>query len=163
MYCAGRPGWRRPWPPRERRSTAGPDDAPFSRDVIDSLAVPDAAGGLAIPRLQRPLIAIRDGRNWLPTWSSAAALRAVRATVVVAGLFALTDKVIGNLQMATFAAFGGFATLVLSSFAGSRRDKLLAHTALALAGSVLLTIGTAVNASTPIAAIVTVPVTFLVF
>jgi uncharacterized membrane protein YccC len=90
-------------------------------------------------------------------------MRAVRATIVVAGLFALTDRVIGNLQMATFAAFGGFATLVLSSFAGTRRDKLLAHMALAVAGSVLLSIGTAVNSSTALAAIVTLPVTFAVF
>ncbi len=90
-------------------------------------------------------------------------MRAVRATIVVAGLFAFTDKVIGNLQMATFAAFGGFATLVLASFAGTRRDKLLAHAALAVAGSVLLAIGTAVNSSTAVAAIVTVPVTFAVF
>jgi uncharacterized membrane protein YccC len=125
--------------------------------------VPDTAGDLAILRLKRPWIAITDSRNWLPTWSSAAALRAIRATVVVAGLFAFTDKVIGNLQMATFAAFGGFATLVLASFSGTRRDKLLAHTALALAGSVLLTIGTAISSSTAIAAIVTVPVTFVVF
>jgi uncharacterized membrane protein YccC len=83
--------------------------------------------------------------------------------IVVPGLFAFTDRVIGNLQMATFAAFGGFATLVLSSFAGTRREKLLAHLALAVAGSVLLTIGTAVNSSTALAAIVTVPVTFVVF
>jgi uncharacterized membrane protein YccC len=99
----------------------------------------------------------------VPTWSTAAALRAVRATIVVAGLFAFTDKVVGNLQMATFAAFGGFATLVLSSFAGTRREKLGAHAALAVAGSVLLTIGTAVAHSTALAAIVTVPVTFAVF
>jgi Fusaric acid resistance protein-like len=125
--------------------------------------VPESAGGLAIPRLRRPLIGIADIRSWLPRWSTAALLRAIRATVVIAGLFALTDKVIGNLQMATFAAFGGFATLVLTSFSGSRRDKLLAHTALALAGSALLTIGTAISSSTAIAAIVTVPVTFLVF
>ena len=65
--------------------------------------------------------------------------------------------------MATFAAFGGFATLVLASFSGTRRDKLVAHTALALAGSVLLTIGTAVSSSTALAAIVTVPVVFVVF
>ena len=90
-------------------------------------------------------------------------MRAVRATIVVAGLFALTDQVIGNLQMATFAAFGGFATLVLSSFAGTRRDKLIAHAALALAGSALLSIGTAVSSSTVLAALVTVPVTFAVF
>jgi uncharacterized membrane protein YccC len=124
--------------------------------------VPDSAGALAIPRLKRSSITA-ETRSWLPKWSSAAALRAVRATVVVAGLFALSDKVIGNLQIATFAAFGGFATLVLVSFSGTRRDKLLAHTALALAGSVLLTIGTAISSSTAIAAIVTVPVTFLVF
>jgi uncharacterized membrane protein YccC len=99
----------------------------------------------------------------LPVWSVPAALRAVRAVVVVCGLFALTNRVIGNLQMATFAAFGGFATLVLASFAGTRRDKLLAHSALAVAGSLLLMIGTAVSSSTVLAALVTVPVTFAVF
>ncbi len=102
-------------------------------------------------------------KGWIPVWSAAAAMRAVRATVVVAGLFAFTDKVIGNLQMATFAAFGGFATLVLASFAGTRRDKLLAHLSLALAGSVLLTIGTAVHSPAALAAIATVPVAFTVF
>ncbi len=90
-------------------------------------------------------------------------MRAVRATIVVCGLFAFADKVIGNLQMATFAAFGGFATLVLASFSGTRRDKLAAHTVLAVAGSVLITIGTAVSSSIALAAIVTVPVTFAVF
>jgi uncharacterized membrane protein YccC len=101
--------------------------------------------------------------QWIPIWSSSAALRAVRATIVVSGLFAFTDKVVGNLQMATFAAFGGFATLVLASFSGTRRDKLVAHAALAVTGSVLLTIGTAITSSTLLAAIVTLPVTFAVF
>ena len=90
-------------------------------------------------------------------------MRAIRAMVCVCGLFALSDKVIGNPQIATFAAFGSFATLVLASFAGTWRDKLLAHLALALAGSVLLTIATIVSSSTVLAAIVTVPVTFAVF
>jgi hypothetical protein len=90
-------------------------------------------------------------------------MRAVRATIVVPGLFAFTDEVIGNLQMATFAAFGGFATLVLASFGGTRRDKLIAHAALAVTGSVLLSIGTAVNGTVVLAALVTVPVTFAVF
>ncbi|HEX4187513.1 MAG TPA: FUSC family protein [Solirubrobacteraceae bacterium] len=121
------------------------------------------AHGLGTSRLRRGSGAGPVARGWRPVWSSAAAIRAVRAAVVVPGLFALTDQVIGNLQMATFAAFGGFATLVLSSFAGTRRDKLLAHTALAIAGSVLLTIGTAVSHSTLLAALVTVPVTFAVF
>jgi uncharacterized membrane protein YccC len=101
--------------------------------------------------------------GWVPRWSVPAAMRAIRAMVVATGLFALTHAVIGNPQMATFAAFGSFATLVLASFAGTWRDKLLAHLALALAGSVLLTIGTLISSSTVLAAIVTVPVTFAVF
>ncbi|HJS94286.1 MAG TPA: hypothetical protein VJ741_08480, partial [Solirubrobacteraceae bacterium] len=101
--------------------------------------------------------------RWAPVWSVPAALRAVRAVLVVCGLFALTDQVMGNLQIATFAAFGGFATLVLAAFGGTRREKLLAHTALAVAGSVLLTIGTLVSSSTVLAALITVPVTFAVF
>ncbi len=65
--------------------------------------------------------------------------------------------------MALFVGFGGFATLVLANFGGTRRDKLIAHTGLALAGSVLLTIGTLVSSSVAVAAIVTVPVAFVAF
>ena len=39
-------------------------------------------------------------------WSSDAALRAVRAAVIIPGLFAITLEGIGNLQMATLTAFG---------------------------------------------------------
>ena len=98
-----------------------------------------------------------------PLLSEQAALRAARTTVVAAGLFALTDLVVGNLQMATFAAFGSFATLLLASFGGSRRDRLIAHTGLALAGSALLTIGTLVSSSAALATLVTLPVAFAVF
>ena len=99
----------------------------------------------------------------IPKWSVPAAMRAIRAMVCVCGLFAFTDKVIGNPQIATFAAFGSFATLVLASFAGTWRDKLLAHLALALTGSVLITIATIVSSTTWLVAIVTVPATFAVF
>src|SRR6516165_12554217 len=64
---------------------------------------------------------------WLPVWSVPAAMRAVRATIVVPSLFALTFEVIGNPQMTLFAVFGSFATLVLASFGGTRRDKAIAH------------------------------------
>src|SRR5579872_6431744 len=67
---------------------------------------------------------------WKPVWSVPAALRAVRATIVVPSLFALTDKVVGDPQMALFATFGGFATLVIAGFGGTRKDKLIAHTGL---------------------------------
>lgn len=97
-----------------------------------------------------------------PTWSSAAAMRALRATLVIPGLFALTSQVVGNVQMATFAAFGGFATLVLAEFGGTRRDKLVAHGVLAVAGSALVVIGTVVSSVPALAAVVTVPVAFCV-
>ena len=56
---------------------------------------------------------------WKPVWSVPAAMRAVRATVVVPALFAIADKVIGDPQIALFATFGGFATLVIASFNGT--------------------------------------------
>jgi hypothetical protein len=87
----------------------------------------------------------------------------VRATVVVPSLFALTDKVVGDPQMALFATFGGFATLVIAGFGGTRKDKLIAHAGLAVAGSLVLIIGTLVSGTTWLAVVVTVPVTFAIF
>ena len=126
-------------------------------------AVASRASALSLSRLRQQWKQAPGLTPWLPVWSSAAALRAVRAAVIMPALFAFSDEVVGNLQMATFAAFGSFATLVLANFAGGRRDKLIAHTALAVGGSVLITIGTAVSGSTAVAAVVTVPVTFAVF
>ena len=90
-------------------------------------------------------------------------MRAVRATIVVPGLFALTYKVIGDTQMTLFATFGGFATLIFANFGGTRRDKLVAHFGLAVAGSLALIIGTAVSGITWLAALVTIPVAFAIF
>jgi len=100
---------------------------------------------------------------WWPTWSVPAAMRAARAVLVVPTLFALTYEGFGNLQMALFAAFGGFANLVVASFGGSRRDKAIAHLGLALTGSIGIIIGTAVNRIDWLAVLVTIPVTFGIF
>jgi uncharacterized membrane protein YccC len=125
------------------------------------MAAPTTPAPVPLARHRRS--AVRPAMTSLrPTWSTPAAYRAVRAAVVMPGLFALTYQVIGNLQMATFAAFGSFATLVLATFGGTRRNKLVAHLGLGVAGSVLLVIGTAVNSSTALAAVVTVPVVFCV-
>jgi Fusaric acid resistance protein-like len=110
-------------------------------------------------RLTRP--GARPG--WLPAWSVPAAMRAVRATLVMPGLFALTAEVIGDPQMTLFAVFGSFATLVLVSFGGSRRDKAVAHLGLAVTGSAALIIGTLVSNTAWLAALVTIPVTFAIF
>ena len=90
--------------------------------------MPSAARGLTIPRPTAPWSAIAQRGNRVPKWSEPAALRALRATIVMPGLFALCDEAIGDLQMATFAAFGSFATLVLASFSGTWKEKLRAHT-----------------------------------
>ena len=90
-------------------------------------------------------------------------MRALRAVIVVPSLFALGLEGFGNLQLALFAAFGGFANLVVASFGGSRRDKAVAHLGLALTGSVGLIIGTAVNGIDWLAVLVTIPVTFGIF
>ena len=83
--------------------------------------------------------------------------------IVIPSLFALTYEGFGNLQMALFAAFGGFANLVVASFGGSRRDKAIAHFGLALTGSIGIIIGTAVNGIDWLAVLITIPVTFGIF
>src|SRR2546421_1965492 len=103
------------------------------------------------------------GPAWWPAWSEAAALRTLRAVLVIPPLFALTYEGFGNLQMALFAAFGGFASLIMSSFGGTTRDKLVAHLGLAVTGSIGLIIGTAVSGITWLAVVVTIVVTFGIF
>src|SRR5271154_7048167 len=79
---------------------------------------------------------------WRVSWSVPAAMRAVRATIVIPLLFALTYKVIADAQMTLFAVFGGFAQLVTVTFGGSRRDKAAAHLGLAAASTLAVIIGT---------------------
>jgi uncharacterized membrane protein YccC len=102
-------------------------------------------------------------RELAPVWSQPAALRALRATIVIPSLFALTLKVLHDPQMALFASFGGIGALVMTSFGGGRRDKAVAHLGLAVAGSVTLIIGTVASSPAWLAAIVTIPVAFAVY
>ena len=121
------------------------------------------AGALSGP-VQRPrFIGWLRSHGWLPSWSPVAAQRALRATLVAPSVFAFCDLVIGNHQTALFGAFGSLATLVFVSFPGTRREKLIAHTILALIAAPLIIIGTAVNSSVVLAALVSVPVAFAVF
>jgi len=100
---------------------------------------------------------------WHISWSVPAALRAVRATIVIPCLFALTFKVIGDAQMTLFAVFGGFAQLVTVTFGGTRRDKAVAHFWLTAAGAVAVTVGTLASGSAWLAALVTLPVAFAIY
>jgi uncharacterized membrane protein YccC len=120
-----------------------------------SPAASQPSGGSARPGGSRPA--------WWPAWSVPAAMRAARAVLVIPSLFALTYEGFGNLQMGLFAAFGGFAGLVVASFGGSKRDKAIAQLGLALTGSVGLIIGTAIHGIDWLAVLVTIPVTFGIF
>jgi hypothetical protein len=136
--------------------------------MAESVKDPSRAGPLRerqhVPWHTRLLLTRPGARpGWLPAWSVPAAMRAVRATLVMPGLFALTAKVIGDPQMTLFAVFGSFATLVLVSFGGTRRNKAIAHLGLALTGSAVLVIGTLVSNTAWLAAVVTIPVTFAIF
>jgi uncharacterized membrane protein YccC len=95
--------------------------------------------------------------------SRSAALRALRAVLVIPSVFALAYEGFGNQQMALFAAFGGFASLLIASFGGSRRDKMMAHLGLAVTGSMALIVGTAVSGIEWLAVLVTIPVAFGIF
>ena len=123
-------------------------------------AVSSAAGlrGAAAPAPSQP-----GTPWWRVSWSIPAAVRALRATIVIPWLLALTFEVLHNEQMAVFAVFGSFGTLVFTSFGGTRRDKALAHVGLAVAGSVAVILGTLASGSTWLAALVTLPVAFAIF
>src|SRR5580692_3811578 len=128
--------------------------------------MPDLSISRRLPQAHLPRATSGGGSArpaWWPTWSVPAALRTLRAVLVIPSLFALTFEGFGNLQMALFAAFGGFASLIMASFGGSRRDKLVAHLGLAVTGSLGLIIGTAVSGITWLATLVTIPVAFGIF
>ena len=72
----------------------------------------------------------------------AALRRATRAAIIMPAMFALGDKVIGNPQLATFAAFGSFAMLLLVDFGGSMAERFQAQAALAVTGGVFVCLAT---------------------
>jgi uncharacterized membrane protein YccC len=83
----------------------------------------------------------------------AALRRAGRAAIIMPGMFALGDKVIGNPQLATFAAFGSFAMLLLVDFGGSMAERLQAQAALAVTGGVFVCLATLASQTAWLAAV----------
>lgn len=79
--------------------------------------------------------------------------RAGRAALVMPAMFALGDLVIDNPAVATFAAFGSFALLLLVDFAGPMRARLQAQAALAATGGVFVALGTLASRSPGLAAV----------
>ena len=77
-------------------------------------------------------------------------------------MFALGDRVIGNPTVATFAAFGSFAMLLLVDFAGPMRDRLRAQASLAVVSAALICLATLASRTTWLAATLMALVAFIV-
>jgi uncharacterized membrane protein YccC len=77
--------------------------------------------------------------------------RAGRAAIVMPAMFALGDRVIGNPALATFAAFGSFAMVLLVDFTGPMRDRLQAQFALSVVCGVFVCLGTLASNSDAVA------------
>jgi hypothetical protein len=86
--------------------------------------------------------------------------RAGRTALIMPAMFALGMEVIGNPIVATFAAFGSFAQLLLVDFAGPMRARLQAQAALAVTGAVLVCLGTLASRSAGLAAVAMALVAF---
>ena len=82
--------------------------------------------------------------------------------MVVPALFAFTFEVIGDAQLATFAAFGGFALLLFVDFPGNWSGRLTSYLMLSVTGVVLITLGTLASRNGWLAAIAMVVVGFAV-
>ena len=88
--------------------------------------------------------------------------RAARAALIMPAMFAIGDKVIGNPVVATFAAFGSFAMLLLVDFSGEMKDRLLDQAALGVTCGVLISLATLVSRTTWLAAVTTAVVAFAI-
>jgi len=83
----------------------------------------------------------------------AALRRAARAAIIMPAMFALGDKVIGNGQLATFAAFGSFAMLLLVDFGGPMAERMQAQVALAVTGGAFVCVATLASQTAWLAAV----------
>jgi uncharacterized membrane protein YccC len=90
----------------------------------------------------------------------AALRRATRAALIMPAAFALCGPVLDKPVLATFAAFGSFAMLLLVDFGGSIRNRLQCQTALAVACAALICVGTLASRTTWLAAVVTALLAF---
>jgi len=83
----------------------------------------------------------------------AALRRATRTAIIMPAMFALGEEVIGNSQLATFAAFGSFAMLLLVDFGGPMAERLQAQAALAVTGGVFVCLATLASRNAWLAAV----------
>jgi uncharacterized membrane protein YccC len=102
--------------------------------------------------------------NWLRAHDPGlvATRRAARTALVMPALFALCTQVLHSPTMASFAAFGSFAMLLLVDYSGTMVERLRAQLGLAVAWAVLICLGTLVARVTWLAVLTTLVVAFAV-
>jgi uncharacterized membrane protein YccC len=107
---------------------------------------------------------VRSVRDWLLArdGSLRATRRAARTAIVMPALFAVGFQVIGNPTVATFAAFGSFAMLLLADFGGTLLERLAAQVSLVAVGCLLISLATLVSGNPWVAAVAMLGVAFLV-
>ena len=110
------------------------------------------AGSRSMPDMRPPHV---HPLRWLGQRDRgfAALRRATRAAIIMPAMFAVGDKVIGNPQLATFAAFGSFAMLLLVDFGGPMTERLQAQAALAVTGGVFVCLATLASQTAWLAAV----------
>lgn len=107
---------------------------------------------------------MREVRDWLLArdGSLRATRRAARTAIVMPTLFAFGLHVIGDPTVATFAAFGSFAMLLLADFGGTLLERLTAQASLVAVGAVLITLATLASGNPWVSAAAMFVVGFLV-
>lgn len=107
---------------------------------------------------------VREVREWLLSRDGGlrASRRAARTAIVMPVLFAVGSQVIGNPTVATFAAFGSFAMLLLADFGGTLTERVAAQSSLVAVCCVLITLATLVSQNPLVAVAAMFVVGFLV-
>jgi len=92
----------------------------------------------------------------------AALRRAARTAIIMPSLFALSVYSLGNVEMATFVAFGSIALLLFVDFSGPMRSRLQAQAALSVTGGVFVCLGTLTSRTVWLSVVSMGVVTFVV-
>ena len=99
--------------------------------------------------------------RWRPRDAGLLSLRrAARAALLMPALFAVALFGTHNVQLTTFVAFGTFGLVVLANFGGPLPSRAGAYVVTALAGAVLIGVGTLAGSVPWLAAAATLVVAF---
>ncbi len=88
--------------------------------------------------------------------------RAARAAIIMPAMFAVGEVLLDDPNIGLFAAFGGFALLLMVDFGGPISDRVESMIGLSVAGAVFITVGTLASGNPLLAAVSMLVVGFAV-